>query len=159
MTKLGQENGYVTESGIHVLGKYVTSCGGCDTIKAQSLMIDSIVSIIGHGPILFEGLIISNLFSTWYKTSQTLREIQRANGAPEEGLVWAFLNTPIDVCLARVYARNGGKAIKEKNVIDKWKAIESCKLKAAEVGENVFEIDYKDPLPQVLELLTCVNLP
>lgn len=159
MTKLGQENGYITAAGIQVMGKYITRCGGCDTIKTQALMIDCICSIIGDGPILFEGVIISNLFSTWYRTSQALRKIQRMNGAPDEGLVWTFLDTPMDVCLARVYERNGGKPIKEKNVTDKWKAVQSCKMKAAEIGENVYELDHTDPLPQVLELLACDELP
>ncbi len=57
-------------------------------------------------------------------------------------MVWAYLDTPIEVCLARIQARNGGKPIKEDLVRDKIKSIEATRYKAKAVDERTVVIPY-----------------
>lgn len=134
---------YVGESGVIVVGKYTSPCGGCDSVHSQQDVIDAIFLNVGLAPIFFEGVIISTIFSTWLKVSEGIRKLQERLGQRPEGLVWAYLDTPFDVCLERVYLRNGGKPIKEDQVKGKWDSMRTQAEKAENAGELVVWLDYR----------------
>lgn len=113
---------------IAVLGDYspgaTGTTAGCDRIKTQQAIKDALLGIVNRdlavpvSLVLFEGVLVSTIFGPWL-------EWERANG----GMVRAFLDTPLDVCLARIQQRNGGKPIKEDLVADKHKTIEGVRKK------------------------------
>lgn len=101
-----------------VLGKYETACGGCDTIKTQDDICQRVRFFHSMGPVLFEGLLISHLFSRY-------RDLAHELG----GIRFLFLDTPEEVCVERVKqrreerARRLGKPAKplnETNTRQKW---------------------------------------
>ena len=85
--------------------------------------------------ILFEGVVVSTIFKPWLDWS-------RNNG----GMIWAFINTPLSVCLGRISERNGGKPIKEDQVAAKHETIERVWQKALAEGEHVCILDWMKPL-------------
>ena len=70
---------------------------------------------LGH--VIFEGLLISHLFSRYAMLDRELF----AQGIP---FVWAFLDTPLEICLDRVRARREARGtetpLNVKNTTDKW---------------------------------------
>jgi hypothetical protein len=117
-----------------VIGPYRTPCGGCDAIPTQALVKESVrLAARRARHVLFEGVIISTLFSGYLTLSEELR-------TAGQDYLWAYLDTPLAVCLARIQARNGGKTIKEQLVADKVKSIDATRRKAAAAGERVLTL-------------------
>ena len=146
--KTGKTNyvrGYeVPKLGLIVVGRYATACGGCDGIKTQDLVCEAVrVASTRASHVLFEGVIVSTLFSRYLELSQSL-------GLP---YTWAFLDTPLDVCLARIYERNGGKQINETLVKGKWETIRRVREKAEAAGERYKIIDHERATVAVRRLL------
>jgi hypothetical protein len=76
-----------------VIGPYLTPCGGCDRIQPFALVPELIARYAEHGHVIFEGL----LMSTTYGAVGQLTERWESRVL--------FLDTPLDVCIARVEAR------------------------------------------------------
>jgi len=137
-----------------VVGPYRTACGGCDAIKTQDLVKESVRLAANRAKhVFFEGIIISTLYSGYRVLSDELR-------AAGHHYCWVYLDTPIDVCLERIQARNGGKLIKEALVEDKVKSIKATFNKAfracygdlPNAGEDVLMVDHLDAIDSVKEL-------
>lgn len=133
---------HAADLGLVIVGPYRTECGGCDAVKTQNLVCESVRLAARLAPnVLFEGVIVSTLFSRYLELSRELG-----------GLTWAYLDTPLDVCLARIAARNGGKAIKEDLVADKHRAIARTADKARAAGEWVVAVPSANALETVRRL-------
>ena len=158
ITQLEGCRGHRGPAGIVVLGPYSTPCGGMDRVSKTAEATGAVLGNCGAGPLLFEGVIISTVFSTWLAVSNKLRKVQERAGAPVEGLVWAYLNTPLEVCLERVAERNGGKAVKTEQITSKWEGIVRQRRKAIDAGELVYDIDYTRSIEEVQWLLTTETL-
>lgn len=131
-----------------VVGKYTTACGGCDTIKTQDLCKEAVKAASKLASnVFFEGILASTLFSGYLALSQELKKARKG------GLVWCYLDTPLEKCLQRIQQRNGGKAINEQLVADKVRAIEATRIKAEAAGETVKVIRHGQALKQILEVL------
>jgi len=78
---------------LYVLGPYTTPCGGCDRILPFALVPQLIQKYAQQGHVVFEGLLIS----TCYGAIGRLME--------EHDSVVMFLDTPLEICIARVEAR------------------------------------------------------
>ena len=149
----GKIQGYLLEGNIRVVGRYETATGGCDALahvpKGFNTM-DPIEELVREwaplGHVLFEGLIVSNVFSRWLRLSQ---ELGRGS------FIWAFLDTPLEVCIQRVYQRNGGKSFKHSNLERVYLGVQKQIEKCREQGERVVLIDHTREAKQILELL-CV---
>lgn len=79
-----------------VLGRYTNVCGGCDTIKTQQEIVDRVKFYTDRKyNVWLEGLILSTIYGTVGEFSEQF------------GNRWlfAYLDTPLDVCLKRVKAR------------------------------------------------------
>ena len=140
---------------IATVGKYDPErfCGGCDTVKkteeknTQEIVCD-IIRILWEEKmeiILFEGLITSGIFGRFH-------ELDKQVG----GIVWGFLDTPIEVCIERTKQRSlvSGKGyINEEHVINKFKQVQSARKNAISHGLNVVDIDYKRSVAEVSKIL------
>ena len=96
--------------GLAIIGDYTPAAAGAttaglDRIKTQAAA-KAVAELVGRDPdvkaVLFEGVVVSTIYGPW-------QEWSKANG----GMIWAFLDTPLEVCLKRIQERNGGKPIKE----------------------------------------------
>lgn len=135
---------YRLRDGGIVLGSYETACGGCDTMGTFAQIERAIRDRLKSKPpyLIFEGIVVSTVFGTWFKFSQSIG-----------GMTWAFLDTPLTVCIERVYGRNRGARIGEDLLRRKFQSIDTVRLKAIESGEKVVVFDWRNPLPRLLKLL------
>jgi hypothetical protein len=107
---------------VYVVGPYVTACGGCDAISTQDEICARIRAYSTLGDVLVEGLLMSHSFARYVALD---RELFARDGTH---CIWAFLDTPLSLCLDRVRARReerrlatGGefKELNTKNTTDK----------------------------------------
>lgn len=137
---LADSVGYLdSKAGVLVVGKYTTDCGGCDTIKTQAAIKAALLEAVEIAPrVIFEGVLVSTIFGPWLDFSRSVG-----------GMVWCYLDTPVDMCLQRIYYRNGGKTINEKLVHDKITSIGTTQRKAVDAGELVVVLDYLNARAQL----------
>lgn len=117
---------------VALIGPYVgRKTGGCDclpdfaTVRAA---IDAAALLYPH--VVFEGVTLATVYSSW-------AEYDDSRG---RDITWAFLDTPLEVCLARIYQRNGGQPIKEKLVADKHRSIQTVRGKALADHRRVVDV-------------------
>ena len=143
-----------TPAGIAMIGDYTPNVtgttAGCDRIKTQAAT-KGVLELLARDPdvrlVVFEGVVIATIFEPWLNW-------ERANG----GMVWAFLDTPLDVCLARIQARNGGKAIKEDQVSAKHRTIRRVRDKVlASYPErgHVADLRWETALKDLKAVVAC----
>lgn len=134
--------------GIAIIGDYTPAAAGAttaglDRIKTQAAA-KAVAELVGRGrdpdvkAVLFEGVVVSTIYGPWAEWS-------KANG----GMIWAFLDTPLEVCLKRIQERNGGKPIKEDQVADKHRTIARVREKALADGETVRDIHWETALKDI----------
>lgn len=99
--------GYLVTSGssgmnakTFVLGKYETSCGGCDSLSYKGSHVDMEALIreyaaMGYN-VLFEGLVVSSTITRWVRIAQDF-----------PNFLFAFMMTPEEECHQRIVARSG----------------------------------------------------
>jgi cytidylate kinase len=131
---------WVPSRSLIVVGPYTTDCGGCDAVKTQDLVCESIrMAAVRARNVFFEGVIVSTIYHRYHALSQELG-----------GMVWAYLDTPLEVCLARIQVRNGGKEIKEHRVAEKVSSIIRTRERAEVAGERTVCVPYSDdPVAQL----------
>ena len=134
---------------VTVLGSYANNCGGMDSYPSDAPSIIELLEFyIPSSHILMEGL----LMSTYYG------ELGKHLEQYGDDAVFAFMDTPVIVCLQRVQQRRAENNSKNKfnpqNTIDKYNTIEHLKKKCqGKLGRRVVEIRYDaDPVPQLLNI-------
>ena len=132
---------------LYILGPYENKCGGMDGVKSIDKQIELIEHYAEEGHILYEGL----LLSTYYGR---LGAITEKWGNPH---IFAFLNTPIEVCIERVIQRRKERGVltplNERNTRKRIVPIEALKKKLIWSGRNVVTLEWNgDPTGQVLDL-------
>jgi hypothetical protein len=91
--------------------------------------------------IIMEGVLDSTIFSTYadlfhnYEERMEIGEVE-----PRKIIILNFL-PPLDVCIKRVYERNGGKPIKEEQVESKWNSVYRNASKFKEDGFTSLKYD------------------
>ena len=140
---------HLPEFDLCVVGRYETDCGGCDGIKTQDLIYAAVTAAAKrYRNVLFEGVIVSTIFERYLTLS---RALVRSKAGP---FVWAYLDTPGELCLRRIQARNGGKPIKEELVLNKLASIARTREKAGAEGDQwVTTIRHKKALEDVIKLI------
>ena len=97
------------------LGTYFNKTGGLDTYKNNDETKRALDTALGFNmDILMEGVIASTIKSTY---SELFKNLDR------KVIIMSFL-PPFEVCLERIYERNGGKPIKEEQVLSKYRTVE-----------------------------------
>ena len=136
--------------GIAILGDYTpaaagSTTAGCDRIKTQEATKKAL-EFIGRDPevkfVLFEGVVVSTIFGPW-----------RNWAALHGGMVWAFLDTPLEKCLSRIQTRNGGKPVKEDQVADKHRTSARVRDKCVFHGLRVLDLDHEQCFDQLLNAM------
>jgi hypothetical protein len=133
---------------IWTLGSYEQSCGGVDTLDSADTVMRLIdkYHILGH--VVFEGL----LQSTYYGRMGA-HSVQYG-----DDYIYAFLDTPIDLCLERVVARRAASGRNNKFnpqlTRDKHATIDALRRKLERGTHRVVVLQHDKPMtPQLLELL------
>ena len=147
--KDGKIMAYKVEAGldkpIYVVGSYHTACGGVDTIPTIKEALDRVAYFDeNNGHVFFEGLLISTIYGSVGEFSD------------RHEMVFAILDTPLDVCLERVRLRRlekgNDKPMDPKNTIAKWNMTQSHIEKFRGFGKRVEIIDHNDAFNQVMSL-------
>lgn len=134
---------------VYVLGSYEQTCGGADSIGTQDEICRLVRKYAQQGHVVVEGLLMSHLFSRYLALDRELAPIH---------YVWAFLDTPLELCLERVQARREARGVAKKpfnpkNTTQKWHDIKRVREKVLAQGRLVWDLDYRDPVAPVLEWL------
>lgn len=153
---VGQPNkpiGYTCADGTMVVGPYENTCGGCDAVKTQDEIGARVRAFAHDAPrVLMEGLLMSHLFGRWAALSEELQ----ASGLAD-GITFAFLDTPLETCLARVQARRDARgATKPFNptiTTNDWGSVRRTADKFRAAGLRVVALNHADPLPDLLGAL------
>jgi thymidylate kinase len=131
-----------------VLGRYANACGGCDTIKTQQEIIDRVERYTKDGfNVLLEGLILSTIYGSVGAYSEKFGD----------RWVFAYLQPPIEECIRRIKARRKAagntKPLNEANTRARFATIQRNKEIVLEHGRRVVELDWSDPLPELLKIV------
>ncbi len=104
------------------IGHYHSKCGGMDSIKTTD-DIKTAVKIMWNFDynIIMEGIMASTVRQTYIDLFLSLNE---ENYLVRDIIIYNLL-PPLEVCLQRIQARNGGKPIKEELVRNKMRMVEN----------------------------------
>lgn len=135
-----------------VVGKYETQCGGCDGVGSSDEVCRRVrlfASTYKHT--VLEGILVAHTFDRYNRLAQEMKEAGHT-------YLFAFLDTPLEVCIDRVKARRKAKGndkeLNPNNIIrDHHNIYTVVRGKMIKAGRAVTDIFYHDPMTQVLELL------
>jgi predicted ABC-type ATPase len=131
---------------LYILGLYNSACGGCDTLTAgQQISLIEYYAPKGH--VFYEGLLGSEYYGKLGAVSEQYGDQH----------VFAFLDTPIEVCIERVKARRIAKGnhapLNEFNTRERVKRINSLKNRLLKTNRNVITVEYLNASSKILEIL------
>lgn len=132
---------------IYVVGGYEKACGGCDAIQPYSEIWPRVEWFAEAGHVLFEGALVSSSYGS----------IGRSSERYGEDYVFAFLDTPLRVCLDRIAlrraARGDARPVDPRNTEGKYTSVLASAVKIQkEFGRRVVWLNYRAALPQLLGL-------
>lgn len=103
------------------IGRYQTKCGGLDSIKSTQETRDALEVLWDcHFHILMEGVVSSTVRGAYLTMFQ---EIPPHHSVQRHVIIFNII-PPLDMCLQRIYQRNGNKPINEKLLENKYKTIQ-----------------------------------
>ena len=133
-----------------IIGSYDRACGGCDTISKPQLVWDAIVECAAHSNVIYEGVIVGNVYEPTMILDARLKEL----GAT---LVPICLNTPFDQCVSNVDKRRAveGKPPIEKtdNILTNDKKNISSARKLHQAGLNPHWVSSEEAVQIILKEL------
>lgn len=138
----GKDKGILTvfpTYGWVALGTYKNKTGGLDVFPNNELTHKAFWYALKKFPeydILMEGVIASTIRSTYVNLFNEAKEKY-----PERQVLIVNFIPPLEVCLERVQLRNGGKAINESAVEQKWKIINRNVQKFKDEGFISLRVD------------------
>lgn len=147
----GRPEGYVVSipglrKNLYVVGPYLTACGGCDTIQPYELIWPLVEEYAKKGHVIFEGALVSS----------SVGNIGRAMSVRKDCVV-CFLDTPLEVCVARIQSRRAAKGdvrpVNPKNTTTKHVGILRSIPKLQELGLHCVTLKYKRAAAQLMEVL------
>lgn len=128
-------------------GSYVNVCGGCDTLSwkgAADYLEEKVRALAGNGyHVLFEGLVNTAGSKRWEGV------------AADFPMQWAFLDTPVEVCIERVLKRNGGREGKRNwyNLRAGWEDCQAQRRRFEKDGREYLIINHEQAYEQVVAAL------
>lgn len=131
---------------LYLIGPYETACGGCDAIQPYDRIWPLVLKYAKKGHVLFEGALVSS----------SVGEIGRAMAARKDCVV-CLLDTPVEVCLARIQsrreARGDTRPLNPKNTVAKHEAVARSIPKLKALGLRCVTLNYKKANKQLMEVL------
>lgn len=110
---------------VSVLGSYVSTCGGADTIHGHEALFSLIRERAEVGHVLVEGLLLSE-------------DVKHTSTLPRDTVRAIFLATPLPVCLERIkgrrMARGNDKPLNPKNTENRVATIERARARLENMG-------------------------
>lgn len=103
--------------GFVALGSYHNKCGGLDGYADTDMVKKGTWYAVKHFPeydIIMEGILPSTVYSTYLELFKAIEQEY-----PDRKVIVLNLLPPLEECLRRIQARNGGKVIKEDLVGNK----------------------------------------
>ena len=146
-TKKGNERlvAQLLPGNLALLGQYRVgkTMGGIEGIyKSQDERAEAVLAAAE----LYDYVYYESLF--W--SSAVQRGVDITNGVRGKHThVTGFRTTPPEICIARVYARNGNKPIKENIIHETYKRIQTVRRGYLALGEETVDIDYTQSVEQV----------
>lgn len=113
------------------LGTYYNKTGGMDTFGNKEMGTNDMTAMAleyawmryPDYDILMEGVIASTVKSTYANLFHEYEQrIDEEGITPRKIIIMSFL-PPVNTCIERVYARNGGKPVKEEQIKGKWETV------------------------------------
>jgi len=108
---------FLPQYGVVLIGLYLkdTACGGCDSL-GDTQVVKQILKALWKKDvhILFEGVIVGDICSTFYEIMKGFREVHSRQ------VSFCFMGTPLKEALRRIQIRNGGKEINTALVAQKY---------------------------------------
>jgi hypothetical protein len=137
---------------LFILGPYTNICGGLDAISDVEDHIRILRHASMYGHVFYEGLLGSEYYGRIGKASEPYGDLH----------IFAFLDTPVEVCVERVKARREAagnkKVFNEANTRGRIKKIERLKFRLLhEFHRKVVTIDHTDAVNQVFNLYRAIN--
>lgn len=134
---------------VYVVGKYDNTCGGTDAISTQAEIADKVIKAHALGHVIYEGALVSSSGLSGQVT-------QAVHGTGCD--VYAFLDTPQELCIERVKARRlaagNTKEFDPKNLIDKFISVARCYQNLRNEGSyDVRLIDHNEPHSALLSII------
>lgn len=142
---------YIPRYELGIVGTYKTACGGCDGVKSADEVCRRVVKFNKeYKNVLFEGILVSHTYGRYSKLAEELGI---------NNFVFAFLDTPLDLCIERVKARRvtkgNNKPLNPANIIKDWHNVwEGVREKCLQSGKRVVVLDHTKPMVQVIKLLS-----
>lgn len=136
---------------VYVIGRYKTVMGddgirtvtgGCDGIKTQDEIGIRVRLAARRGHVIFEGFLVSGIYSRYHALSQDLG-----------GMVWAYMDTPIEKSIARIRRRNRGRKFSTDNIEKKSRSAERTASRATADHEAVVWLNHKHALRDLCRVL------
>ena len=150
---------------IFVLGKYTTACGGLDSSFSYKGAADDVVLCIDllaqKGHVVCEGVIAMSSYGFGRLSNLATSQEKRGNH-----VIFALLDTPLEVCIQRTEARRAARATQygkeskpfdPQNLIAKYYSMLRDQERLADAGYACRMIPYQDPLPPLLQWLGLEN--
>lgn len=126
------------------LGSYHSKCGGMDTFKNKEMTETALEYAWTKYPeydILMEGIIASTVKSTYADLFKSYQQRVVTDGIPDRKILIMNFLPPVEVCVQRIYERNGGKPVKEEQVRSKWNTVNRNVEYFREQGFDSIRID------------------
>lgn len=135
---------------VFLLGKYDTVCGGMDTIPTQAECVERATKAYQHGHVLAEGLLASNV-----GPEATFSAGAIAAAGPN--VRFLFLDTPLEVCIARVEerrrAKGNPKPLNPKATTEKWEGCRGGFRLLSEAGHPTYWLPYQTAYEKVFKMM------
>lgn len=128
-----------------VLGSYENNCGGMDTISTAAQGVELVDKYASKGfNVLHEGLLQSTYYGAAGKSSEKYGN----------EYVFAFLDTPVDLCIERVLQRREEQGSKNKFdptlTMQKHETILRLCKRLIAMGRRVEIVNHKNPVDHLL---------
>jgi thymidylate kinase len=141
------------EGALFVLGKYRTACGGLDSSFSYGGAADDLLlcidTLAAKGHVACEGVIA--ITSYGFDRVTRFADKQRRRG---RRMIFAHLDTPAEVCVARVRQRRmeagNQKLFNPEKLLDKYESILKSQEKLREAGYDARILPHEDPLQTLL---------
>lgn len=142
---------YMDMMPVYLIGSYENVCGGCDSIATQDMACSLVRHFSQFGHVIFEGLLMSHLYARYVAL---YKEMTQEYFVP---FVFAFMDTPLELCLERVQQRRldkgNTKPFNPGNTIGKYNSVLTVIDKFKADGLDVQFIKHKrNPVDQLLKI-------
>lgn len=132
---------------LYVLGPYTATCGGLDSVGTWREAADLLHEYASQGHVFYEGLLSSTYYGVFGKETERYGDNH----------IFAFMDTPIEVCIERIKARrraaNDPRPLNEDNTRNRVQPIENVRKRVTLMGRKVVVIRHDDqPLDQLVAL-------